>query len=225
MAVYGSINFPSGAAGNHLRWLLFLDQRFNNVVDMDTESKLAWIKQYIYPPERTWNNWLGFPDTTVGYEWTWRPKLDDIVAITHNNFMWENTADKELYLTFTDPELPYLHYYHVNIGLNNSTPDQVRKYEQDWANEFKLIENRIQEFPNKKIIYIDSLYDKVLKYELYKEVIDFFGFDDNFELAKQVHECYYQCRVKSARDFYEYFVKGEEFKKYLEYVKTLGYSN
>ena len=38
-----------------------------------------------------------------------------------------------------------------------------------------------------------------------------------------VHDVYYECRKRSAREFYEYFVNGNEFKEYAESLRKFGY--
>jgi hypothetical protein len=67
----------------------------------------------------------------------------------------------------------------------------------------------------------EKLYGKKLDYFLYKEIVDFFGFQDLYEDAEVVHDLYYQCRVRSAKDFYNYFT-GSEFKEYLGILKDFG---
>jgi len=221
----GSIVFPMGGGGNHVRWLLFLDNKYpSNFCDNNVKSKLEYIQNNIYNQERTWYNWLGNPPMGKdGFEWKFRHKLDETIYVGHTNYQWEETPRyaKELYLTFENIDWVFRHYYHINLGLNSATPEQFKKSLQNWQDEFKFLQNRIHEFPNKKILMAEKLYEKKLDYFLYKEIVDFFGFHDRYEDAKVVHDLYYQCRVRSAKDFYNYFT-GSEFKEYLGILKDFG---
>ena len=135
---YGSIIFPVGLAGNHLRWLLYLDPCFPSLTDdHDINSKLNFIQKNIYGPERTWNQWLHI-------EWRYRMQLDRTLTIKHDCWDWENSTDnKELYLSIDDYQKPLLHYYHINLGLNNNTPESFLNRLEKWINEFEFIKKRI----------------------------------------------------------------------------------
>jgi len=220
----GSITFPMGGAGNHLRWLLFLDNKYpSNFCDNTPKSKLEFIQNNVYNQKRTWYNWLGKPGSAdAGFEWQFRDILDETISVDHSNYRWEKNPDaKELYLTFDKIDWVFQHYFHINLGLNSTVPDQVKKRLHAWLDEFKFLQNRIHEFPNKKILMAEKLYEKKLDYFLYKETIDFFEFTDLYEDATVVHDLYYQCRIRSAKDFYNYFT-GPEFKEYLEIFKDLS---
>ena len=49
----------------------------------------------------------------------------------------------------------------------------------------------------------------------------FFGFENLYDYAAQVHQAYYNCRVRSAQDFCEYFT-GAEFRSYLGQLQKLS---
>ena len=210
---YGSIIFPPGFAGNHLRWLLFLDPKYNLVRSICANTindKLNFIQKRVYPTTRTWYNWLQT-------EWQYRQSLNEYIEISHCNFNWERSANKELYLTTTNSELPFHHYFHLNLGLNGHTPEYFQEEVQIWANEFKSLESRINEFDNKKICTCDPLFLPTLSKEFYIEVINFYGFDDNYEAAQQVHQWYYACRIKSVRDFCAY-IASDSFKQNVDFL-------
>jgi hypothetical protein len=214
MTKLGSIVFPWGGGGNHLRWLLFLDKKFTtSLCDNNLESKSKFVHDNVYNSQRTWNNWLSL-------EWQHKVSLNDVILLAHDNYNWKLTETKELYLNFSNPELPLQHYYHINLGLNSLTPEEIKKNSSSWSQEFTFLQRRINEFSNKKIIKADKLYEKNLDYHLYKEIVDFFVLDDLYEHALVVHDWYYQCRIKSAKDFYDYFT-GSEFKNYLNIMKEI----
>ena len=138
-----SIIFPSGSGGNQVRWLLFLDKQITVPSDklwencqFDTQSKLAFIKNEIYPSTRSWNNWLTF-------EWKYRKDLDTQITVNHDMWKWHQKCDdRELYLTFDNMSLPFNHYFHINLGLNCITPAQYKQKLDKWFNEFNFLKNR-----------------------------------------------------------------------------------
>jgi hypothetical protein len=213
---FGKIIFPWGFAGNHVRWLLFLDSRFPNPFgNSDIDSKFDFIKESVYDQTRSWNNWLG-------YEWMYRDQLNEYLTISHDCYEWEkHPENKELYLAADNSDLPFKHYFHINLGCNNQTPEQIKRSIENWIQEYEVIKQRIQEFPNKKIIKIDSLFEPELDYEFYKELINFYNFDDNYQRAADVHRIYNQCRLESGKKFYEYFT-SERFSSILNEFKIFS---
>lgn len=209
--------FPCGCGGNHVRWLLFLDAKCKNSYGGNSiEEKFNFIKENVYRSERTWYNWLAV-------EWSYRTDIDNFINCVHENYAWEENPNKELYLVYKDHDLPLKHYYHINLGLNSANPQQTKINSNKWLEEIKILSNNIDNFKNKKIVFADSIFNKVLPEELYEEIIYFFELDNHYEYAKMVHDVYYECRKRSAREFYEYFVNGNEFKEYAESLRKFGY--
>jgi hypothetical protein len=201
---FGNIIFPEGAGGNHLRWLLFLDSRyqdpFNNYTTAD--SKLKFILENVYTPDRTWNTWLQ-------REWHYRPMLDGQINISHDyNGYSTFTHQRSLFITFENYELPLTHYYHINIGLNSTTVDQ---FKTKFEHRRMILEDLKQQInPYFKFLNADCIFQAELDLDFYNQLISTFGFDDLYPYAAEAHRAYTQCRVRSARDFCDYF-DGEEF--------------
>jgi hypothetical protein len=211
------ITFPLGAAGNQLRWLLYLNSIFSSI---DGGNKIEFIKQQVYPAHRTWNNWLY-------HEWAWRKQLNSVMPVTH---IIEKPPDKQLYLrdgatpppgkwlylTVQDLELPYLHYFHLNLGNNYYHFDtEARESKlQKWAKDIEPIKT----YPNIKVVYCDSLFKPTLSREFYSEVVDFFNLENHYNDAAIIQELYHQCRTNSMKEFYEYFT-GSDFNKYTAMIK------
>jgi len=216
---FGSIIFPPGFAGNHLRWLLFLDPQFNSVgiCENNISAKFKFVQEKIYPSHRSWYNWLEV-------EWRFRTTLDRVIEVCHGNFNWEQSSNKELYLTTADRDLPFYHYYHFNLGLNGHTPAYFKTQIQQWMEEFELLQTRIHEFPNKKICLCDPLFDPVLNRDFYQSIVDFYGFSDNYDIAQQVHSLYSQCKKTSTQEFCDYFV-GDEFSKHIDFLRAQSNNN
>jgi len=203
MTFHGNIIFPEGAGGNHLRWLLFLDSRyqdpFNNYTSPD--SKVKFILENVYTQNRTWNTWLQ-------QEWFHRPMLDGQINISHDCKNWIKIADqRSLFITFENYELPLTHYYHINIGLNSSTPDQFRANIRQRQETIEHIQKQANS--NFKFLQADCIFAPELDVDFYNQLVSTFGFDNVYEHAAQVHRAYALCRQRSVRDFCSYFDSKE----------------
>jgi hypothetical protein len=209
---FGHLIFPSGTGGNHLRWLLFLDDRFYNPFGgQSLGEKIEFIKTNVYA-NRSWNTWLEV-------EWKYRNQLDPILTV-HHLIPYLTPWDKVLFLRSENPLTAATHYMHINLGINSQTPDllvkQIIQFNLDYI---KVID--VPNSQNKKAIKCDSMFAPVLDKAFYQEVIEFYGFSDNYNAAQKIHSMHHQCRVNSARDFYNYFT-GDQFSQHLENLRILG---
>jgi hypothetical protein len=213
-ALLGRLLFPAGAAGNHVRWLLSLDDQFPNPFGLTSvEQKADFIKTKVYNSTRTWNTWLG-------KEWEFRPALDKILIVDHTPSP-PPPGEKRLYLETLDPTLPALHYFHINLGLMAKTPDQFVEVIKIFNSNCDIIKSK--NLPETKVIVCDKLFQPVLDRETYLQLVDFYGFADNYDTAKQIHSLYHTCRVNSARDFCNWF-ESDKFKNYFDALQALGNS-
>jgi len=202
MGSIGTIVFPIGAGGNHVRWLLFLDKKFPGG---STQEKLEYIENKIYHKNKSWNTW-------ITDEWQFRPLLDPYVLLTHDPV---TVANKKLFLVCEDPILPCDHYFHINLGLLNMTRQTFIDQISGWNKRYKTqILSK-----DKKTINCDPLFEPTLSENFYAELVEFFELDNHYEDACKVHLLYNQCKIKSSRDFYQYFT-GEEFKNFLDSLKN-----
>lgn len=191
-----------------MRWLLYLHPQFPNISNSD---KLEFIRDYVYPETRTWDNWLT-------YEYRYRPILDEFMPLYNGKWDWERSTGRELYLTVNNWDIPLQHYWHINLGLNSETPRSFKEKMQAWDQEYQTLANRIDHLSNKKIVEADSLFDSELNQDFYNLVVDFFGFQRNHSQAQYVHQLYYQCRERAARDFVNY-VESAEWQTYVKTMK------
>ena len=68
------------------------------------------------------------------------------------------------------------------------------------------------------------MFEKTLSQSFYQEIIDFYGFDNNYSAANEVHRLYFETRKKSAKDFYDYFT-SENFKDMLNQIYNISQEN
>jgi hypothetical protein len=211
------IVFPDGAGGNHVRWLLSIDPKFNfPFCNGSIDEKINWICQNIYK-DRTWHNWLAT-------EWQYRVRLDSIIKIEHsltqpgemfNDTTWQ--SKKQLLLIVDDNIMASYHYFMVNIGLNNQIKHKVVSDLRDWRDLTENVKN--YNLPSKQILQSDCITEPTLNLDWYKKVISWAEFDNLYEQACRIHTAYYQCRQRAAKDFIKYF-EGDEFKSHLDFYKN-----
>jgi hypothetical protein len=100
---------PWGAGGNHLRWLLLIDEKFNFFNFQSITDKVNYILNSIYPLKRTHSNWLD-------YEWIWRDDLKRFIMFMHpdHDFEWQNKLaqfnELNIFIESSDKFLPSLLY-------------------------------------------------------------------------------------------------------------------
>jgi len=204
-SLYGNIIFLPGGGGNHLRWLLYIDKKFPNVFDGD---KLNFIKNQVYNSNRTWHNW-------ISYEGKFRDKLNYIIQISHV-YKHSYQKIKELYLVANNIDIPINHYYSINLSL---TGNSFEKFYKNFVTETNGMKNITINDPSiQKIVSGDFLHLPILCKNTYKDIIDFYEFDNNYDTASEIHQLYYKCRIKSLQDFYYYF-NSTEWKNRFENIR------
>jgi len=199
---------PTGGFGNHVRWLALLDpcfqfevtplaqQRFKKILDstrhitfLDTDSKLDSFCTQIYSSNRSWDNWLWM-------EFLYREDLDEVFEFGHRIPGTENVG-KNLLLT-VDPELALQSYFKLNSNLNHCTP-KIFKHQITQFNLGANYKNLVN-----KIMNVDCLYQPALDREFYNNMIEWFGLNDCYDLANQVHGLWFGAHQKAEQEFVEY---------------------
>jgi len=201
----GWICSPMGGFGNHIRWMLTLDAKIQAKIDHRSNyswpyytinDKLTYISKYVYGNFRTWHNWLHT-------EWKIRKLLDPVIPFEHHY-----TAQSEITRTYkgilctVSSDLALRCYLKFNSSLNNMTIDG-----------FGLSINRINRevktyarLNNCLCLDADDLYTEVLDRDFYASMIDYLGFDDNYESAAVIHARWYQLHQKAEREFVDYVI-------------------
>lgn len=214
-----AISAPWGGGINHVRWLLLIDQRFfkkQNIFPSPViDDKIQYISQHVYGQNKTWNTWIRL-------EYQLKMKVDALITCFHEFWKWREKHDdytKILFLKFNDIETLINHYFHVNLSMNGYTACELRQSILLWQQELDLIEQA--NLPNVKILMSDTVHQDYLDPTWYQELVAWFGCDNHYEHAAQIHQLYHQCRRKSAGDFYDYFT-GKEFCQHLDFMKQLA---
>ena len=157
-----------GGAGNHIRWLCLLDDRFlfdiNNAVD-----KVEFILNEIYPTNRSWQTWLE-------YEWRHRKRVNSIIYFGHE---YVGNDSKSLYISVT-PEICLRHYIKLNSQLNGFNIESFKQYVSECNDEFYNLD--MYTVPG------DVFFNNVLPYNTYMKIINYFDLSDNYQKAKIIHE-------------------------------------
>lgn len=223
-----AICFPCGGGGNHLVNLLLIDKQFNpffeefGLENPNVKQKMDFIKNQIYPDTRTWCNWL---ET----EWQYRNSIEKFIGLFHEYYDWETITEtsridnipenaKILFLRFENLQLLIDRYWYINLGLNNRTPDRTKKIITEWQNELAILEKR--NFDQCLILPGEPLHQDILDRIFYTKICNWFGLEDLYPEASEIHGWWVYLRKKSAGEFVDWF-NGKEFQNYLEKMKNL----
>jgi hypothetical protein len=210
-----SIEAPIGGIGNHVRWLVLLDNQFKfslkklpwpppdphqveQYPDCDIVTladKVEFIKNYVYAPFRSWHNWLII-------EWHFRKKLDAVIPFEHQNYnnYYKNGYNDNLTKTLAlgiHPDLACRLYFKFNPNLNSATPELFKR--QISHNNWLL--DRVPYHKNFLQLYSDVLYNNSLNRELYQQIINFFELDNHYDIANEIHQLWYQGHVRAEKEF------------------------
>jgi len=214
------IVFSTGMGGNHVRWLLSIDPKFDlPFCTGSIDDKVSWICQNVYK-NRTWNNWLLT-------EWKYTDSLDSIIKVNHeltqpgekwDDINWLNK--KQLLLTTKDNTITAYHYFMVNIGYNNQNKEILLAQFDQWDTIVSSLQNGRYDLSSKKVLLSDCVADPLLDAEWYKEIVGWAGYDNLYEPASRIQAAYYECRQQAAQDFITYF-ESKEFQSHLDFYKNV----
>jgi hypothetical protein len=204
----GWICAPIGGFGNHTRWMLTLDTKIQATINdwrinkswnyYTIDDKLNVIMNNVYGPNRSWHNWLNT-------EWAYRNALNEILPYVHNIPPVQRLNDRKILhsnaiMCTVSPELALRCYLKVNSSLNNVTiPSFIEAHKKDNRAivEYAKLNNRL-------LLNADILYTEVLDRDFYASMIDYLGFDDNYESAAVIHARWYQLHQKAEQEFVDY---------------------
>lgn len=164
-------------------------QNMIQLPDMSSnQQRFEWIIQTVYKADRSWHNWLV-------YEWQHRRLMDQVIALYHNTNDIKNIELPTLVVT-VDPELAYHCYLKFNSSLNTLTP-------QDFKQQVLEINEINTNWCTSKDLVLSSnvLYNSILDLNFYKKLVEFFGLNDDYELAAKLHSIWYHLHKSAEKSF------------------------
>lgn len=181
---------PCGGLMNHVRWLVLLSDEFDVVTD-----KSSFISNYVYPESRSPFVWLSHE-----YKFREIPQIQQLVLVNHSIDTCVTIEEpRKVLVLVPDPDLSYKHYLKFNPALNGLvrqatldktiTLDQIKEsYKLAISNDNDR--NKLKSTISSDILAlnIDNLYyNRDLDPVIYHAIIGFFGLNDQYELANQIH--------------------------------------
>jgi len=156
-------------------------------VDLDT--KITFIQEQIYHPNRTWHNWLSV-------EWKYRRELDIFIDFEHNYNDLNNFQLPTVILTI-DPELAHKAYLKFNTSLINTTKDGFKSNIVTGVTK-KNISNQHN---NTFVIDASILFQPTLDRDFYVKLTNWLGLSDLYAEANIIHSLWYQAHKRAEREF------------------------
>lgn len=187
---------PWGAGGNHLRWLLLLDKKFNFFKFQSTADKINYILTSIYPLKRTYSNWLD-------YEWIWRDRLKKFIVFSHPDWdpNWKNNLDQfnelNIFIESSNKFLPGQLYKKINPNFNGQSESDFAKMCEQRFVEVNMLTKSI----NGIVIDLAELYLPILSKNLYKQLTDYAQLDYNYDYASLIHERWFFLHNKAEEEY------------------------
>lgn len=213
-----SISASLGAFKNHLRWLVLLSDYYNGILNeegflidgksfpMDARGKLDFIKENVYPNNRDCLNWLDF-------EWLMREKLDNILYVEHSPQLTseknKDASEHRMVVMWAEPKECILGYAKFEPGMHGRTFEEFSvkiTQEKIFAKKYET-----KKKPNEKVLSVHAyrLYNPVLDKEFYDQVVEFFEIDNQYNIAQQVHEIWYNLQRNARRQAYTLMQNAE----------------
>ena len=159
--------------------------------------KLQFIEANVYPKERTWHNWLR-------YEGLYRAQLDVDVYLDHGNQLGPMFLKNKIPTLFCciTPNLAARCYLKWNSNNNNAGLEPLHKsYQNEWSQtHFEKLIGKYEAQTWTKVLNVDSLFSPKLNRLVYISIVEFFGLEDNYDAAQQVHELWYNRQIESEKE-------------------------
>jgi len=200
-----SISAPAGAFKNHLRWLMLLSDYYNSelkntCLPTNLNDKISFIKEKIYPDTRDCISWLD-------YEWTYKLDLDKVMYIDFSprvvSAQGKDEPQHKIITMWATPLECLLGYAKFEPGILQFKSKeeffvQITKENIYTKNYFK------NKLPNEEILLLHSytLFNPILSRAFYNQVVDFFGVDDQYESACEIHNIWYNKQIDARKQAY-----------------------
>lgn len=190
---------------NKLKEIASLNSFFSNHLTT-TDDKLNFILSQVYPQTRSWQNWLV-------YEFRYRTQLDHMMLVDHNNNLSEKLVSSnfnKMIVGQVEPMLALRTYIKFNSHLNLLTiKDFIKKiqHENTLAQEYSTKHQNVLQLDN------TILYNELLDRDFYTKIINWFGLSDCYDLAKVIHQQWYNLQINAEQNIIidlQKIFKGEE---------------
>lgn len=192
------VTSPIGGFGNHVRWLLLLDNKFNCLQDdvfkndNSPQGKSSFIMEHVYHEKRTWHNWLRI-------EWDFRIWVNKHIALEHEAYgvasiHHDSKFSDAIIAVHVEPEFAYKRYLKFNSGNNGRSKEET-------ITEIEEYNSKILNNPTTTIIDAAVLYNEQLDEELYSRCIDAFSLESNFDYASEIHKQWYKLQENAEFEF------------------------
>lgn len=190
-----AIVFPGGGAGNHLRWLLYLDNSIDG--DKTIDEKVDFITNSVYSNERSYNNWLSHEA-----KWRYDDKYESFIKILHEP-KDDIPTSKSLFITYQNWNTALNHYScFTNFFSSEHYYEEYYKFLLSFDDKLRTY---VTATNNKLIIQADNLFLDELDKNIYNNIIEFFGFADKYYHAAIVHKKWNEARKKANKEFYDFY--------------------
>ena len=182
---------PVGGFGNHLRWLLLLDENYvltlNGQTITTTVEKINFIKKFVYCNERSWHNWLQFEGQFV-------MKLNQHLKLTH--VPTDVFDDLKTIGVTIDPDLAHRSFVKFNSNGVDKETFLKRTHKQN-----KFCKFADQCIDTLKYIDLSALFCPVLDETIYKNALTFFNLENHYLEAKEIHALWYNLHLKAETEY------------------------
>jgi hypothetical protein len=182
-----------GGFGNHLRWLAMLDPKYQytlgDSIVKTPDDKVNAIKQFVYPSNRNYNNWLQF-------EFKYRNYLNRYLKFTHDAI--DVFDECKTILCVNNSELGYNVYSKMNRTLNKNTKEQ---YFQANERHNKFCQFASEYYQTTKIVDTSLLYSPILDKTVYETVCAWFALDNFYLQAQEIHQTWYHLHVTAENEY------------------------
>jgi hypothetical protein len=202
------ILYPWGGCGNLLRWIVYLDKEYDP--QFTGAEKVQYIKDIVYGPQKNWANWRDM-------EYIHNDRAS--IEISHQRLEnFDNT--KTLLIHFNDVR-PIVNRFFILMPDLWAKPYAKFGVIDHLANRTDIV-NSLIESESLKIITGDLLFvGDTLDYNLYLSIIEYFDFENQYELANEVFIAWKECERRAVKEFTEAY-SGDRLQNLL---KTLYEQN
>jgi hypothetical protein len=221
---------PCGGLMNHLRWLTLMSPEFK----LPFKGKLEFMKG-VYATNRLPFVWL-----QNEYLYRERPFVKDAVFGTHHiEDCLTLESPRKILILVPSPELSFIHYLKFNPSLNGLLKLRIKQpylTVEDIKNLYLLgildhnDHNKLHDTSSNDTITlnIDKLYtNRELDIDVYNTIIDFFEISNEYSLANEVHNIWFDLQEQGKKLMLELPSDAKDVENYwrLGHIEAINQSD